>query len=348
MRLLPALLIACNLTGPVVLGQEQGRPARRAMERALQGWDTATGQDMASHVADVREIDLPKPISTLPASGTSPDARGNEEKQPAAPAGRLASVFVSDDLLGAILTSHLSGPLLQNINLDFDADRQEVQATGQLRLPADGLQDLNMDPKSVPDLRFKLSMQFKTTAEGYIAVIFPLEETYFYPVGSKQPERDRVIVPVQLLDVILNAARGYFSVLSGDLSGYDKRAAALQRSIALLDRTIAKVNDPDEKAALVDQRAQLALKLQAIPIEKRQAEREARKLGGALTFVGKNERLDDALAADRNAIVIKMRLDQFVPYLKGIRLGGIRIVKDTKDGEGENFLAVDLVAEAQP
>jgi hypothetical protein len=203
-----------------------------------------------------------------------------------------------------------------------------------------------MDPKTVPDLRFKLSMQFKTTPEGYVGVIFPLEETYFFPADSKHPDKDRVIVPVQLLDVILNAARGYFSVLSGDLSGFDKRAAALQRSISLLDKEIAKTSDPDEKAALVDSRAQLSLKLQAIPIEKRQAARDARKLGGALTFVGKNERLDDTFAAERNAIVLKMSLDQFVPYLKGIKLGGIRIVKDARDGEGENFLVVDLVAEA--
>jgi hypothetical protein len=35
-------------------------------------------------------------------------------------------------------------------------------------------------------------------------------------------------------------------------------------------------------------------------------------------------------------------LSQFAPYLKGVEVGGVRIVHDKKDGGGQNYLAIDV------
>jgi hypothetical protein len=65
-----------------------------------------------------------------------------------------------------------------------------------------------------------------------------------------------------------------------------------------------------------------------------------------LGFVGDKEiNLNQEVAAHRNAIIVRIQVGQLAPYLKGIELGGVRLLKDERDGSGENFIAIDINAQ---
>jgi hypothetical protein len=115
--------------------------------------------------------------------------------------------------------------------------------------------------------------------------------------------------------------------------------------MAQLDRQIAVAHDPDDKAALQNDRKSLELQLQAIPVERKQGEKIAKKVQGFLGFVGEKEiNLNDQLVARKNALILRVQLGNLVPYLDGIELGGIRLLKDERDGSGMNFMAIDVNA----
>jgi len=268
---------------------------------------------------------------------------------PKAPAGRLASLFLSEDLLNAVVGEHVQTDAVKNLTLAFDSKAQRILMRGTLRVPLGTLRQFNIEDVKVPDFKFVMTIEPKTTKEGYLILVFPLQETYFWPAKSKDPKADRVVVPVQFLDLALASVRGYFGVLSGDYSAFDRHAAAIRSEIAALDKRIAATKDPELKAELVDDKTALDLALQGIPLERRRAERMAKKLGGVLAFVGEKEiRLNDQLSADKNTIVVKLKLDKLTPFLKGAQLGGIRFLIDTLDGGGVPMMAIDIVKAGTP
>src|SRR5208282_2648242 len=188
--------------------------------------------------------------------------------------------------------------------------------------------------------------QVKTTRHGHLILVLPLDQTFFYPADSTDPKKDRVIVPVQLLSLALASARGYLAVLSGDFSGFDRKKQQLEQQLAVIDHRLALTRDPDEKEELELDRKSVQLQLETIPIERRQGERTAKKFANLLGFVGEKEiNLNQELVSRRNAVIVRIQVGQLAPYLEGIELGGIRLLKDERDGSGMNFLAIDVNAQ---
>ena len=262
----------------------------------------------------------------------------------AAPEGRIASFFISEDLINALLKENLKSALLRDVAITLDPDNRQVLARGFLRVPTEDLRAVNMEP-GLGNFRFQLAIQLKATRRGHLILIFPLDQTYFYPADSTDPEKDRVVVPVQLLSLALASARGQLAVLSGDFSGFDRKEAALREQMADLDRQLAAARDPDEKEALANDRKSLEIQFEAIPIERKQGEKTAKKVARILGFVGEKEiNLNEELSARRNALVVRIQVGQLAPYLEGIELGGVRLLKDERDGSGKKFLVVDLNA----
>ncbi len=71
-----------------------------------------------------------------------------------------------------------------------------------------------------------------------------------------------------------------------------------------------------------------------------------KELSHVMGFTGEKElNLNNELGARKNALILKIKIAELVPYLKGVDLGGVRILHDKKDGNGENYLAVDIDSE---
>jgi len=261
-----------------------------------------------------------------------------------APTGRIASFFLSEDFINQLLKEHLKAKILQDVSIALDPARNQIMARGLLKIPTDELKAINAE-QGLGDFRFQLAIQLKTTRSGHLIIIFPLDQTFFYPAASKNPERDRVVIPAQLISLALASARGSLAVMSGDFSGFDKRTQQLQQQIAEIDHDLALAKNPDERDELQVNRKAAENQLEAIPLERKQGEQMAKKMAGFLKFVGEKEiNLNEELAVHRNALILRIQLGQLAPYLQGIELGGVRLLKDERDGSGENFLAVDINA----
>jgi len=269
-------------------------------------------------------------------------------KAPAAmPGNRIASIFVSQDLINDLIKEHLNTPLLKDVSVSLNPDNDEILARGIVKIPTDEMKAVNLE-KGVDEFRFQVALKAKTTPKGHLILIFPLEQTYFYPVHARDAEKERVIIPVQFLSLALAQARGYLAALSGDYSGYDRKSQQLREQIAQLGRQLKQAKDPDQRDTLENQRVGLQLQLSAIPIERKEIEKVAKELEPLLGFAGEKEiNLNQELAARRNALILRIKLAQLAPYLAGVELGGVRILKDTRDGSGMNFLAVDVNAQLE-
>jgi len=261
------------------------------------------------------------------------------------PANRIASLFLSQDLINEALAKHVKSDLVKDLKVELDPPTGRILLRGLLNLPVEEMKAVNLDP-SLGSFRFQVAIQPKSTRKGHLILVFPLDETYFYPAQSKTPGIDRVIVPVQLLSVALSSVRGYLSAMSGDFSGFDRRTAKLEAQIAALDRALKGETNADARDALTTERDSLKLQLQAVPLERKQLMMVAKQYDAMLGFTGEKEmNLNDELAAHKNSLVLRLKLGQFVPYLQGVELGGVRVLRDAKDGAGINFLALDFDAQ---
>lgn len=262
----------------------------------------------------------------------------------AVPTNRVATVLLSQDFVNEQFTAHTkNSELLKEMKLELNKDRGVIYLRGKLQVPVEELRAINLDPK-MGLFRFQVSIKPQTTKQGYLILEFPLSETYFYPVDSDDPVHDRVIIPVQLLSLALASARGYLAALSGDFSGFERRVKKLNLKMRVLRGEIAKEKDPDALDELKTEKEALRLQIEALPIERRQLQDLAKQYGHLLKFTGEKElNLNDELGARKNALVIKIKIAQLVPYLTGVDLGGVRLVHDKKDGEnGQNYLAIDV------
>jgi len=262
---------------------------------------------------------------------------------PPAPSNRVASLFFSQDFINTLISEKVKSEMFKDVSVALDASSGTIALRGNVKVPVEELRAINLDEK-LSSFRFQITIQPKTTKKGHLVLIFPLDQTFFYPADSKDPEHDRVIVPVQLLSVALASARGYLAALSGDFSGFDKQERRLKGQIAELDREIPKAA-PSDLQGLKDDRAAARLQLEAIPIERRQMQEVAKTFEKMVGFAGEKEfNLNDELGSRRNALVLRIPLSQFAPYLVGIDLGGVRILRNAKNGAGENYLAIDVNA----
>jgi hypothetical protein len=259
----------------------------------------------------------------------------------AAPPNRVASVFVSEDFINEQLHAHSKSQLIKGLRVRLDATEGTIILFGLLQVPVEELRAIKLDPE-LGAFRFQMTIKPETTPKGHLILEFPLAETYFYPAKSKDLKHDRVIVPVQMLSLALASVRGYLAALSGDFSGFDRRTAKIEALIKGLEKLIAAEKNPDAKEELRNQLAAQELQLKAVPIERKQLAGMAKEVSHILGFTGEKElNLNNELGARKNALILKVQLSQLAPYLKGVELGGVRLLHDKKDGAGENYLAID-------
>ncbi|MFI5348386.1 MAG: hypothetical protein ACHQ2Z_02485 [Elusimicrobiota bacterium] len=260
------------------------------------------------------------------------------------PGNRILSVFVSQDFINELLAKNVKSKMFHEVTVELDTKSGDIVLRGIVDVPVEELRAINLEP-GMGTFRFQVAVQPKSTKKGHLVLVFPLDRTFFYPADSKDPEHDRVIVPVQLLSVALASARGYLAALSGDFTGFDRRTRRLQGQIEELDREIKEAKSADALEGLKNDREGLVLQLAAIPIERRQMQELAKTFEKMVGFAGEKEiSLNDELASRRNALILRIPLSQLAPYLTGVDLGGVRLVHDAKDGAGENFLAIDVDA----
>jgi hypothetical protein len=266
---------------------------------------------------------------------------------PTLPAGpgsmsRVASFQVSEDFLNEQFAAHVKSEIVRELKVAFDPDQGRIYFRGLIDVPVEELRAISLDEK-MSKFRFQLGVKPSVTDQGHLRLEFPLNETYFYPANSKDPKVDRVIIPVQMLSVALASARGYLAALSGDFSGIDKREAKLKALLKDLDREIAAEKNADAIEELKNEREGLRLKLESVPVERKQLENTGKGLSKILGFQGEKDlKLNDELGASKNSVVLKVRISQLVPYLKGVELGGVRILHNVKDGPPQNVLAIDF------
>ncbi len=261
------------------------------------------------------------------------------------PGNRVASLYLSQDFINEQLTAHAKSDVVKELKIELDPPSGSFFLRGVLQVPVEELRAVNLDPK-LGAFRFQVAVKPETTREGHLILEFPLDETYFYPKDSDDPKHERVIVPVQMLSLGLASARGYLAALSGDFTGFDRRTAKLQALIRGLDFAIKTEKDPEALDELKTQRDAYRIQLEAVPIERKQLQTVSKEVAGMLGFTGEKElNLNEELGARKNALILKIKLSQFVPYLSGVELSGIRVLRDKKDGRGENFLAIDLDAQ---
>ncbi len=263
---------------------------------------------------------------------------------------RVASIELSQTFINEQLKAHMKPGLFNDMTVELDPTHGQIFLRGLLQVPVEELRAVNLDP-ALGSFRFQLTVRPEATKEGYLIFEFPLNETFFYPAQSKNPSRDRVFVPVQMLSLALASARGYFAALAGDFSGFERKTAKLKALIKALDKAItaesAAKGNADALDAMKTERESLRLQLAAVPIEQKQLKNLSKEVAGMLGFAGEKElNLNDQLVAHQNALVIKLDLARFVPYLTGVELGGLRILHNSHDGpKGENYFSIDINAD---
>lgn len=261
-------------------------------------------------------------------------------------AQRITSVFLSEHFINEELKAHLRPGVLRDLNIKLDTKKNQIYLHGIVQIPLEEIKAINLDP-NLSSYRFQVTIKPEATPKGHLILEFPLNETYFYPSNSKNPTRDRVVIPVQMLSLALASARGYFAALSGDYSSFDKKAQKLNALIKNQNKLIKSEKNPQTKDLLINERESLKLELLAIPLERKKCEAMAHELGAMLGFTGEKEiNLNETFSARSNAIILKLNISNFTPFLKGVELGGVRIIHDKKDGpHGEDYFAVDINAD---
>lgn len=258
------------------------------------------------------------------------------------PENRVASVFVSQDFINELLSAHTKSDLIKEMKIALDPNHGQIFMRGKIQVPVEELRAINLDTR-LGAFSFQVTIKPEVTKQGYLILEFPLDETFFYPESSTDPVHDRVIVPVQMLSVALASARGYLAALSGDFSGFNRRSQKLTALLKDLNRSISLEKNSDALEELKTQRASLRLQLAAVPIERKQLQTLSKQVEHILGFTGEKElNINDELVARKNALILKIKLSQLVPYLNGVELGGVRILHDKKDGGGQNYLAIDV------
>ena len=254
----------------------------------------------------------------------------------------IARVLISQEFLNEQITAHNKAKLLTDVKLELDPKGDQMFLRGILNIPLEEMKAVNLDPR-LGAFKFQLAVKPETTPEGFLILEFPLNETFFYPASSKNPDQDRIVVPTQFLSMAMASARGYLAALSGDFSGFDKRAEKFKALIKGLDKLIKTETNPEAKEELKTQRDALRIQLAAVPVERKQLQAIAKGVEHMMAFAGEKDlNLNDELAARDNALVLKLKLSQITPFLTGVEMGEINMVRDTKDGKGENYFSLDI------
>jgi hypothetical protein len=257
--------------------------------------------------------------------------------------GRIASIYLSETFINEQLSSHLeNSDIIKELKASFDPSNEKIFLRGRMQLPMDDIDVLGIDPKLL-QFNFQLTVKPSISQGKYLVLEFPLEETFFYQSSSKNPKKDRIIIPMQLLSLGIASTRGYLAALSGNFSTFDRKREKLNALLQGIKRNLATETNPDAKAALVRERKSLELKLASANLEREKFEHTSNTLTKILGFSKKDElNLNDEIRARENALMLRMKLKNIVPYLKNVELGDIKLGRNGRDGMGESYFILHL------
>lgn len=265
---------------------------------------------------------------------------------------RVASIFVSEQFINEQLSNHLTkSDLVRNLKIKLDPQTSKMYLRGDFHLPLDDMRAIGIE-RDLAKFKFQLSILPKISPLKNLVLEFPISETYFYQANSKSPNRDRVVIPVQLLSVGLAATRGYLAALSGDFSSFERKEAKLKALLKGVSQTLSTETNVDAVAVLKSEKKSLELQIASTQLEKENFARTAKTLNSIFAFSDEKDfNLNNEIKAHGNTVMLRLKLGKLVPYLKDIELGDIRVGNNNPDNSGENFLIFDintLVTEAPP
>lgn len=257
--------------------------------------------------------------------------------------GRVASVYISETFINEQLASHFENSnLIKEIKANFDPKDNIIFLRGRMQLPMDDFRAMGINP-SLLQFKFQVALKPTLSPGDYLVLEFPLSETYFYQANSKNPKRDRVILPVQLLSLGIASMRGYLAALSGDFSSFERKRAKLNALLKGIKNTLHVETNEDAKKALIREKKSLELQLASSSLEREKFEQTAKTLNRVLGFTSEKEfNLNNEIKARDNAIMLRMKLKNIVPYLKNVGLEDIKLGKNSKDGLGESYFILHL------
>ena len=257
--------------------------------------------------------------------------------------GRVASIYISETFINEQLASHFeNSDMIKQLKAEFDPADNTIFLKGRMQLPIDDFRAMGIDPKML-QFKFQVAVKPSLSPGDYLVLEFPLAETFFYQANSKNAKRDRVVIPVQLLSLGIASMRGYLAALSGDFSSFDRKKSKLNALLKGIKAAISTETNEDAKAALIRERKSLELQLASSTLEREKFEQTAKTLNKVLGFTSEKEfNLNNEIKARDNAIMLRMKLKNIVPYLKNVELGDIKLGRNSKDGIGESYFILHL------
>ena len=254
---------------------------------------------------------------------------------------RVASLFISEQFINEQLNGHLAkSDLVKNLKIKLDPNTSKMFLHGDFQLPLDDLRAVGIE-RNLATFKFQLSILPKIGPQKNLILEFPISETYFYQANSKNPKRDRVVIPVQLLSLGLAATRGYLAALSGDFTTFDRKAAKYKALLRGVKQSLATEKNPDAIEVLTHERKSLELQIASTELERANFARTSKSLNSIFAFSEGNN-LNNEIQAKGNVVMLKLKLGKLVPYLKDIELGDLRIGNNNPDNSGENFMIFDI------
>lgn len=256
---------------------------------------------------------------------------------------KIGSIFISEQFINEQLAGHLAkSDLVRNLKIKLEPASSKMYLQGDFILPLDDLRAIGIE-KDLAKFKFQLSILPRISKNKNLLLEFPLSETWFYQANSKNPKRDRVVIPTQLLSLGLAATRGYLAALSGDFSSFDRKIAKYEALLKAARSSIAAEKNPDALAVLKNGKKSLELQIAATHLERENFARTAKSLNTIFAFsTEKDFNLNKQIYARGNTMMLRLKLSKLVPYLKDIELAGIRVGNNNPDNSGENFLVFDL------
>lgn len=256
---------------------------------------------------------------------------------------KVASIYVSEQFINEQLAGHLAqSDLIKNLQMKLDPKTSQMVIHGDFQLPLDDIRAIGID-KNLGLFKFQLSIIPRVSPHKHLVLEFPLSETYFYQANSRNPQKDRVVIPVQLLSVGLAATRGYLAALSGDFSSFDRKTAKLRALLKGVNRNLKTETNADAIAVLKSEKKSLELQIASTELERENFARTSKALNSIFAFTGEKEfNLNNEIMAHGNTVLLKLKLSKLVPYLKDIELGKIRIGSSNPNRNGERYLIFDV------
>lgn len=256
---------------------------------------------------------------------------------------KVGSIFVSEAFINEQLSGHLAkSDLVRNLKMKLDPTSSKLFLQGDFVLPLDDIRAIGIE-KDLAKFKFQLSILPKITKNRHLLLEFPISETYFYQANSKNPKKDRIVIPVHLLSLGLAATRGYLAALSGDFSSFDRKVAKYQALLKVANTSIKTETNPDALAVLKSGKKSLELQIASTQLERENFSRTAKSLNTIFAFSSEKDfNLNNTIYARGNTVMLKLKLSKLVPYLKDIELSDIRVGNSNPDNSGENFMIFDI------